>query len=218
MSMSVFTGWPADATTFFAELAEDNTKEFWVANRHRYAAAVRAPLVAMAGALEGEFGALRILRPYIDRRFRPAGPPLRLDTGAVGNTPEGTERSVVLSATALTVRVGHYLFDAAQLRRFRAAVVQDAGAALPDVLAAVAAAGLALGDVPRLVSRPKGFQGEHPRMDLLRLRALHVGRSWPAGSWLGTPEPLARVAGAWRAARPLVEWLDEHVGPSAKVT
>ncbi|MEJ3655934.1 DUF2461 family protein [Actinomycetes bacterium KLBMP 9759] len=215
MSTSVFTGWPADATTFLAELAEENTTEFWAANRHRYAS-VRAPLVALAGALEGEFGTFRILRPFVDRRFRPNGPPLRLDAGAAGLTPEGTERSVVLSATALSVRVGHYMFDAVQLRRFRAAVVEEPGAALQEALAAVAAAGLVPGDVPRLVSRPRGFRGEHPRMELLRMLTVHVGRSWPAGPWLGTPEPLARVAGAWRAARPLVEWLDRYVGPPAE--
>jgi hypothetical protein len=35
------------------------------------------------------------------------------------------------------------------------------------------------------------------------------------GPWLATPEPLARVAAAWRAAGPVAEWLDVHVGPPA---
>ena len=69
------------------------------------------------------------------------------------------------------------------------------------------------GDVPALTGRPRGYPADHPRLLLLRLRGLHVDRAWPAGEWLGTAEPLERVAAAWRAARPLADWLDAHVGP-----
>ena len=69
------------------------------------------------------------------------------------------------------------------------------------------------GDVPALTGRPRGYPADHPRLVLLRLRGLYVDRAWPAGEWLGTAEPLERVATAWRAARPLADWLDAHVGP-----
>ena len=64
-----------------------------------------------------------------------------------------------------------------------------------------------------LARRPRGVPADHPRLTLLRLRGLHVDRDWPTGEWLGTAEPLERVATAWRAARPLADWLDAHVGP-----
>lgn len=211
----VFTGWPADATSFLAAIAADNTPEFWAAHRHRHAASVLPPLQALAAALHQEFGVMRIFRPYRNRRFRPDVPPYRSDAGGSLTSEGGAEFSVLLSASALSVRVGHYLFDRLQLRRYRAAVLDEPGDRLVTVLAELDAAGLALGDVPTLVGRPRGCPADHVRLSLLRLRALHVGRSWPAGEWLGTPEPLARVAGAWRMARPLAEWLDEHVGPSA---
>lgn len=206
----VFTGWPADATAFLAELAEANDQEFWAAQRHRYDACVLPPLRALAAALEGEFGAMRVFRPYRDRRFRPDAPPYRTDAGGVVATPRGSEYSVVLSATALSVQVGRYAFDGPQLRAFRAAVAER-GAELRVVLDGLAATGLALGAIPTLQSRPRGIPADHPQLELLRLKGMYVGASWPVGEWLSRSEPLGRVAGAWRAARPLVEWLDAHV-------
>ena len=45
-----FCGWPADATTFLAELTDDNSREFWTANTHRYRAALLEPTRALAAA------------------------------------------------------------------------------------------------------------------------------------------------------------------------
>jgi hypothetical protein len=46
----------------------------------------------------------------------------------------------------------------------------------------------------------------------MRLRGLQVDRRWPAGDWLATGEAVDLVRAAWRAARPLADWLDTHVG------
>lgn len=89
----------------------------------------------------------------------------------------------------------------------------DAGAALAAALAAAAAGGLVPGTLPALRGRPRGVAADHPHLEWLRLRALHVGVRWPAGPWLATAEPLERVRAAWRAAGPLATWLDAHVGP-----
>ena len=68
-----------------------------------------------------------------------------------------------------------------------------------------------------LARRPRGYPTDHPRLPFLRWRGLHVDRAWPAGEWLSTEEPLRRVAAAWRAARPLADWLEAHVGPREQV-
>ena len=41
---------------------------------------------------------------------------------------------------------------------------------------------------------------------------LQVVRRWEAGPWISTPEPLERIRTAWRAAGPLMAWLDTNVG------
>ncbi|SHK15425.1 Conserved hypothetical protein [Pseudonocardia thermophila] len=208
---SVFTGWPTDAVVFLREIAADNTAEFWTAQRHRYDAGVRPPTVALAGALTAEFGPVRVLRPHRNRRFHPTVPPYRTDTGGVARTAGGTERSFVLSAAGLAVTVGRFAFAGAALRRYREAVAGPAGEQLVAALVRAEEAGLWLDPAPAQAAVPRGCPRDHPRAQLLARRALRIGAAWPAGPWLSTHEPLARVAGAWRAATPVVEWLDTEV-------
>ncbi len=208
----MFTGWPCDATAFLAEIEADNTREFWEANGHRHAAAVQAPMRALAGELEPEFGPIRVLRAHRNRRFRPAAPPYRTDTGGVAGSPGGAALTVVLSATALTTTAGHWAFDPGQLRRYRAAVLEAPGEELPGLLT-----GHQVDRRRSLRGMPRGFKGEHPRMDLLKLLGLQVVTTRPAGPWLSTSEPLEWVRAAWRSAAAVVEWLDTHVGPADPV-
>jgi uncharacterized protein (DUF2461 family) len=210
--MTPFTGWPADATAFLAEIEADNTREFWEANGHRHATAVHGPMRALAAELEPEFGPIRVLRAYRNRRFRPAAPPYRTDTGGVASSPGGATLTVVLSATALVTAVGHWTFDSGQLRRYRIAVLEPEGEALPELLS-----GHVVDRRRSLRGVPRGFKGDHPRLALLRLLGLQVVTMRPVGAWLSTTEPLDRVRAAWRAAAPVVAWLDEHVGPADSV-
>lgn len=208
-----FRGWPPDALAFLGELERDNTRTFWTANAHRYRAAVLEPTRALAAGLADEFGPTRVLRPHVDRRFRPSVDPYRTDTGVATTRAAGTPFTLALSTCGLAVQVGYRLFDAAQLRRYREAVDGAAGEDLVEVLARLHGAGIAPDGVPALLGRPRGCPRDHPRLPLMRLRALHVDRTWSAGPWLDTAEPLDQVRAAWRAARPLADWLDRHVGP-----
>jgi uncharacterized protein (DUF2461 family) len=207
-----FRGWPADALAFLAELEQDNSRGFWMANVHRFRAALLEPTRALAGELAAEFGPPRVFRPHVDRRFRPYADPYRTDTGATVAGTGGTPHAVVLSTRGLAVQVGYQLFDTDQLRRYRAAVDGDPGEVLVDVLAELHGAGLSPYGVPALTSRPRGCPPDHPRLPLMRLRGLHVDRLWAAGPWLETDVAVERVRTAWQAAAPLALWLGEHVG------
>jgi uncharacterized protein DUF2461 len=120
--------------------------------------------------------------------------------------------SVVLTAAALSTAVGHWVFDRGQQRRYRAAVDGVAGAELAQLLDRHT-----VDPVGMLRGTPRGFRGDHPRIGLLRRRGLQVASSWPVGEWLSTREPLERVRTAWRAAAPVVSWLDTYVGPADPV-
>lgn len=202
-----FTGWPAAAPALLAALAADNTEDAFAALRERYDAAVHGPTRALAAALGDGFGAVRVLRPRVDRRFRPHAPPFRTDTGVVATTADGTPRSVVLSATGLAVAVGTRRFDPGQLGRYRAAV----GPVLAELLTGLDGWERDPGDL--LARVPRGHPPEHPHADLLRLRGLQLARSWPVDDELSTVGVLDRIRAAWTAAAPLAAWLDEHVGP-----
>ncbi|MGZ5371976.1 DUF2461 family protein, partial [Aeromicrobium sp.] len=64
-----FTGFPEAALDFYDDLEVDNTKAFWEAHKSTYANAVAAPMKALTAALEDEFGAAKVFRPYRDVRF-----------------------------------------------------------------------------------------------------------------------------------------------------
>ena len=117
---------------------------------------------------------------------------------------------------AFTVTVGHWRFDAGQRRRYRAAVDDvESGEALAGLLRRLAASGLPADPEGELQILPRGWKPDHPRVWLARRRGLQVVRRWELGPWVATPEPSERVRSAWRAAAPLVEWLDTHVGPAS---
>lgn len=193
-----------DAIAFLSEIADDNTLEFFAAHRDRHTEVLDTPMRALAAALTEEFGSIRVLRPQRNRRFRPAVPPYRTDAGLVAADPP---RAVLLSATELTVSAGPWRFDPGQRTRYRAAV-DDELAALLD--------GWTLAS-PQLSGLPRGFRSDSPHLPLLRLGGLQVQRSWPVGEWLGADEPLDRVRETWRAAGPVLRWLDRHVGAADPV-
>ena len=81
------------------------------------------------------------------------------------------------------------------------------------MLSAARAAGLeVVGDSLR--TAPRGYPRDHPRIELLRHRAVIAGRALPGTSSIGRDAALDHVASTWRAAEPLNVWLDEHVGPT----
>ncbi|MFC4951156.1 DUF2461 family protein [Pseudonocardia sp. GCM10023141] len=213
--MTDHNGWPIEAPTLLAEIAADNTLEFWRANRERHEELVLAPMRELAVALAVDFGQLRVLRPQVNRRFRPEVPPFRTDTGGVATTGGGSLLGVVLSATALSASGGIWGFDRAQLQRFRAAVDGPPGADLEAVLTATP--GFEVHRGRALASAPRGWSSGHPRIALLRHRGLQLTRSWELGPWLESGEPLRRVRAAWHALAPLLGWLDEHVGAADPV-
>lgn len=105
----------------------------------------------------------------------------------------------------------------AGMRRWGAAgaggeVAGEAAGRLAAVLAGLAEQGFLLDGARPLTGTPRGVSRTDPHIELLRLRGVLVRLSWAAGEWLGTPQPLVRVREAWRAAEPLVTWLDRHVG------
>ena len=66
---SPFTGFPEEALAFYDGLEADNSRTYWNDHRDTYETAVKGPMLAMLAALEPEFGAAKLFRPYRDVRF-----------------------------------------------------------------------------------------------------------------------------------------------------
>jgi uncharacterized protein (TIGR02453 family) len=212
-----FHGFAPAVFEWFAGLERDNSKAYFTATRDHYEAEVRGGLQAMLDELSATFGGeVKLFRQQRDLRFAPdKSAPYKTRTyGLLHSVPgPGTGLYAQLSAGGLYAGTGYHQLGREQLERFRAAVADDAaGGRLAEVVAATRAAGLeVVGE--SLVTAPRGYPRDHPRVGLLRHKALIAGRSLAGTTGIDRDEALDHVASSWRAAEPLNAWLDEHVGP-----
>lgn len=91
-----FQGWPAAALGFYEGLEQDNSRACWTAHTAIYDEAVLGPMTELTDELTGEFGAVKIFRPYRDIRFSADKLPYRTELGATVGTagcPPAQDRS-----------------------------------------------------------------------------------------------------------------------------
>lgn len=206
-----FTGFPVAALDFYDDLEVDNTKAFWEKHKAVYDASVKAPMTALCAALEPEFGPAKIFRPYRDVRFAKDKTPYKTHQGAFVRVGEATGWYVEVSPRGVRTGAGFYEASSGRLAAFRAAVAHDRfGPELEQVLAQLAEQDFEIGG-DRLKTTPRGYDAGHPRIELLRHRSLTVGHQLGFEPVIHTPELLDLVRDDWRALRPLVEWVAEHV-------
>lgn len=214
--MSAFQGLPVSLFEFFAELEQDNSKDFWNANRQRWQQDVKVPMSALVDELSTEFGPLRMFRPNRDLRFARDKSPYKLWTGAT-STPDATGGIgyyLSVSTTGITTGYGAMRMTADQLRRFRDAIDADiTGPRFEEITQQLSAQGLPVtpgADQP-LKNAPRGWPIDHPRIHFLRWKGAAVVQEWTTGTWMHTPQARERIRDVWAAAEPLKAWLDEHV-------
>ena len=210
-----FQGFGERAVDFYEGLEADNSRAYWQDHCELYTEQVRAPMEALLGELEDEFGKPKVFRPNRDMRFSADKTPYKTHCGGVA---EGRTAAyyVQVSAHGLLVAGGYFETASDQVQRYREAVDDEVrGRDLEQRLGMLVRGGWTIeGD--RLKTYPRGYSADHPRVELLRHRTLYSVRSWEPDDVLHRPECLARVRAAWRQLGPLGEWLGDHVGPSSQ--
>ncbi len=207
-----FTGFPAQGFEFYDALAENNTRAWWQDHKGEYLTYVKAPMVALLAELTDEFGAPHVFRPYRDTRFHKGADPIKDHQGGVVQVEDAIAYYVQVSASGLMVAGGWYAPLGRQVARYRESVEGPAGAELERILRSLRRSWEI--DGRPMKTRPRGVDADHPRLDLLRNKMLTVSRTYPVEPWLGTRKAFTTVRSGWRAMRPLVEWLADHVGPA----
>jgi len=211
-----FTGFGRGAAAFYEELAANNSRDWWQANRARYDAEVRQPLEDLLADLEAEFGEGKVFRPNRDTRFSADKSPYKTNAAAVVGEGDGTSLYLSLSAEGLHVGGGAYHLARDQLARFRAAVADDrTGAQVEAIAAELRAAKADVTGRTQLKTAPRGVRADHPRIDLLRQGGLIGIWDHKPGAWLHTAKAAQRVIDGWRRVGPLNDWLRANVGPSS---
>lgn len=208
--MTEFAGFPEAALDFYEDLENDNTKSFWQAHKATYDEGVAAPMKALTGALEPEFGAAKVFRPYRDVRFAKDKSPYKTHQGAYVPTGPSTGYYVQVSAAGVLVGAGFYEASSARLAVIREAISDDAhGAQLVGILDELEGTGWTIGG-ETLKTAPRGYDVEHPRIKLLRHRSLTVGREYGFDPVIHSPALVDRVRDDWRTATPFLDWVAAH--------
>ena len=185
----------------------DNSKVYWQDHKATYEQQVRGPMEELLAELADEFGPGKLFRPYRDVRFSADKTPYK--TNCAATIGRGY---VSFSADGLSVGGGLYMPDAATLQRYRTAVDRDkSGGQLAEIVAALHKAGYQTMAHEVLKTVPRGFDKDHPRIDLLRHKGIAMMKSWPVGAWLGTAKAKDRVVSTLRAGVPLNDWLTRYV-------
>ncbi len=211
--MTTFQGIPAAAFGFYAELRENNNREWWLEHKDSYQSLVRDPLASLLAELEPRFGPGRLFRPNRDIRFSLDKSPYKTAQGAFASVQEGVGYYLQVSAEGLLVGGGYHSHSPAQLVRYRNAVdASGTGESLRHIVEGVAAAGFAV-EGEKLKTVPRGYDRDHPRAELLKHKSLAASVDLGQPGWLETPAAVGEISGLWDYLRPLVDWVGRHAAP-----
>ena len=205
--MSEFQGFPEAALDFYDDLEMDNTKSFWEAHKKVWTDAVKGPMTALTDALAEEFGPAKVFRPYRDVRFAKDKTPYKTHQGAFVAAGPAVGWYVEVSARGVRSGGGFYEASGANLARIRESIDHEAtGKELEKILKTLEKKGFEIGG-DRLKTSPRGYDAEHPRIELLRHKSITVGRPYGFDKVIHSPALVDAVRKDWRAMKPLVEWV-----------
>jgi uncharacterized protein (TIGR02453 family) len=212
-AVPTFNGFSDRVFEFYDELAANNSKPFWAEHKTVYETEVRDPMRALVAELEPEFGEATLFRPFRDVRFSKDKSPYKTHQGAFVGVEPGIGYYVQLDSEGLLAGGGFHHHASSQVERYRTAVDHSStGADLRAIVTVLRETGFEL-EGERLKTRPRGYDAEHPRVDLLRFKSLMALKRFGAPDWLATRATLDHVRDAWRRLVPLNEWIVLNVGP-----
>lgn len=222
-----FEGFSGDTLAFLAELAENNNKEWFEANRERWERALAAPARAFVRAVgpaicgwdpelvvDARVGG-SIFRINRDVRFSKDKRPYKEELG-FRFVPAGEEGAsgllMRIRPDFIGMAVGNWSFSPAQLARYRAGVDDPAsGAAFAEMVAGLAHNGCGFAADP-LKRVPAGFAADHPRAELLKARSVIVGVDRPIPDCFGQADFAAWCLAGWERLLPVHRWLRAVLG------
>ena len=203
-----FNGFPPEAFEFFEQLALYNNRDWFHAHQEVYERACRDPMKQLVAELRGNSASTKISRINRDLRFSRDKLPYRtyIAAGVSGNY-------ISVSPAGLYVGTGIYKPEPAALERFRRAIDNDeSGRPLQRIVTSLRRKRYQVDTHERLMSAPRGYAADHPRIELLRMKGIFAGKAFAPASWLSTRKALQRIRQALNDVSPIADWLRAHVG------
>jgi len=196
------------AAAFYRGLAADNSREYFEAHREEYQRAIRVPLEDLVDFAQERYGPGKVFRPNRDTRFSKDKSPYKLGGALWAGRVGGVYAQI--SADGVWAGGGLYEPSRDQLARAREAITASRGRAAGGLRAAIDAAasgGLEFVGSP-LRTAPRGFDRDHPQIELLRMQRYAAMKRLPLKATRHD------VVAAWEAVEPLLAWIERYAGPA----
>lgn len=215
-----FAGFPKPGVSWFQSLALAQNRDWFQAHREGYETLWLAPMTALLGELKAplekvygkKLGPAKVFRLNRDVRFSKDKSPYK--TNIAGMLPfegfgkmEGPAAIYVHLGLEEVVAFGFYHLEPAGLQRLRKQLLDEkAGAALARLVAGAQKVGLQPDAMEKLKRPPPGVSPDHPRVELLKNKALALSRTdIPRKVRFGADLKDWLVEQA-KAAAPVVKW------------
>lgn len=222
-----FEGYSREIQSYFAELGDNNTKEWFEANRDRYESLVMAPSVQFVAALAEPLSRLSpalaaepkvnksIRRMFRDTRFSKDKTPYHTHLHLIfwhGSHPNRSPGlHFILSEEGFGWGAGHWGFEAEQLDAYRRGIKADKGKTVARAVDATTKGGLEL-DPPALARVPNGFDKDERWSGWARYKGLVVkSETGPYPDELFSAEGVEYAAELAKRVAPLNKFLVEKV-------
>lgn len=227
-----FNGFPTAGLQFLRDIAANNNKAWFEANRHTYETSLLAPAQEFVAALGSRLQQLDpalvidtrtdgrgvLMRFYRDTRFSKDKSPYKTNIAGLFTDDQGKKAArpafgFQMGADSMELMAGMFSFSPPQLAAYRAAVADDqAGGALLAALHALGQAGAyhLVGEHYKRV--PTGYDADHPRADLLRYAGLYAHPPALDSVYLTSPELVDACYAHLSTMAPIYHWLVNTIG------
>ncbi len=212
---------------FLRQLARNNKREWFEANRQRYESDVRQPALRFIEAAGPGLAKISreimadprpqrgsLMRVYRDIRFSRDKSPYKTNIGIAFGHRQGREAAapgyyVHIAPGMCFAGGGMHMPDSAALGRIRDAIVKDGAGWKRAVGSPKFRSSLRLGG-DALQRAPQGYDPNHPLIDDLRRKDFFASAQFPGDQVCGS-DFLDRVLANFRAAGPLMGFLAQAV-------
>ena len=223
--MERFEGFADDTGKFFRALAKNNNREWFTKHKPEYEIGWNEPMQALVAEVAAGIDAAypyceldepKMFRIYRNLRFSRDKTPYKDHVSGIIPIKRGG-RGITDLPFALYFHIGngerfgasgHYMMGPESLPRFRKAVAEDGrGQELVKLLARLGKKGFPYRTHGSYVRVPKGFDPDHPRAELLKMKGLTVGfPELPKGS-LTSRKLVPWLVSCCKQTAPIVTWL-----------
>jgi uncharacterized protein (TIGR02453 family) len=218
--MSTFEGFHKDGVGWFRALAMQQNREWFQANKADFERLWNAPMKAFLDELKSplekvfkkKVGPPKVFRIYRDVRFSKDKSPYKTWMAGLlpfegGKAMEGPAALYLHLGLEEFVAFGFYVLEPPQLKRLRAGILDEKkGRDLEKRVAAAARVGLTHTSMESLKRAPPGVDPKHPRIALLKQKALGLSTESIPKSVRYSAKLTDWVLTQARAAAPVLEW------------